>query len=254
MKDDFKLFIPFDITKSTEIESDGEEMRIAGYASTDAMDREGDEILQRGLDISNFVNYGWFNFDHDNSKIVGYPDKSKCRVTNKGFYVEGVLIKGVKLAEDIWNTVKALRKSNAPRKFGFSIEGKVQKRDEVGKILKAKVYNVAVTANPVNTTCTFDALCKSFSDKVDNNIDINTMKALEAGYTNALIPEELDSALKVIVKALEGDNSNLVSEKLRDILKIKKSLSNDEQMIYLQLCKGLSKQDAKAILDNTKGD
>ena len=174
--DNVKFSVDLDILKSEQGESDGE-WRIGGYASTSDQDRQGDEIVQKGIDYSDFVNYGYFNFDHDNSKILGYPDKEKCRIDNKGFYVEGVLLKGVDLAKAVWETAVALKKSGAPRKAGFSVEGKVLKRNELGKIIKAKIYNVAITFNPVNTQCSWEALCKSFTDNPEE-ID----KGMEAGY------------------------------------------------------------------------
>ena len=56
-------------------------MRIQGLASTPDLDRDNEEIVQEGLDISDFVNHGFFNLDHDNSIILGYPDKEKTHIT-----------------------------------------------------------------------------------------------------------------------------------------------------------------------------
>src|SRR6185312_16676912 len=156
---DFRFFLEADLAKS----SDTEDRRIIrGYASTESEDRQGESLVQKGLDISDFVNHGYFNYDHDNSIIMGYPFASKCRVDDKGLWVEGELLKGIPEADRMWDLAIALKKSNAPRKVGFSIEGKVINR-EGNKILKAKIYNVAVTANPVNTTCSWDAVVKSFN-------------------------------------------------------------------------------------------
>lgn len=181
----FNIPVEVDLVKS---DSGQDEMRIGGYASTPDEDRQGDEILQKGLDIQDFVNFGYFNYDHDNSKILGYPDKEKCRVDGTGFYVEGLLLPGVELAKSLWETAIALKKSGAPRHLGFSVEGKILKRNALGKIIKAKVYNVAITANPVNPKATWDALVKSFTT---DNEDIE--KSLEAGYGDSngspLIPE-----------------------------------------------------------------
>ena len=66
--DDFSFKIPIDLVKS---DGNSDEMRIGGYASTPDEDRQGDEIIQKGLDIQDFVNYGYFNYDHDNEKILG---------------------------------------------------------------------------------------------------------------------------------------------------------------------------------------
>ena len=90
MNDIFNFSVPMDIVKSDN--PDTAEWRIGGYASTSDEDRQGDEIIQRGLDISDFVNYGYFNLDHKNDVIVGYPDKEKCRIDSKGFYCHGTLM------------------------------------------------------------------------------------------------------------------------------------------------------------------
>lgn len=244
----FIFAVPLDIIKSESPDSD--EMRIGGYASTPDEDRQGDEIIQRGLDITQFVEHGWFNHDHDNKLILGYPDKKKCKVSSKGFYVEGVLLKGVPLAEQVYQTALALQKSNAPRKMGFSIEGKVQKRDEkTGKIVKATVYNVAITANPVNVNCTWEVLAKSFADSVALD------KALEAGHGDAngsmLIPESLESALKDLSYAVGDDREAKAHLKaLRKRLSERASgLSKSETILWLQISRGVSRKLAREIAD-----
>lgn len=244
--DNFSFNVPIDIVKSESPES--EEMRIGGYASTSNEDRQGDEIVQKGLDISDFVNFGYFNLDHDNSKILGYPDKGRCKVDHKGFYVEGTLLP-VPLAKSLWDTAIALRKSNAPRKLGFSVEGKVLQRNDLGKIVKAKVYNVALTANPVNTSCTWDALVKSFTDDYS---DIE--KSLEAGYGDAngsaLVPESLEHAFKTLSYII-GDDEEAKQHMaaLKKRLENKKDLSKSELTLYFQVTKGLSIADSAYLVN-----
>ena len=240
-QDNFGFFLPFDIVKSEDSRKEPE-MRIAGYASTNHPDRQGESILQKGLDISDFVNYGYFNWDHDNTKILGYPDKAKTGIDNLGFFVEGVLLQ-TPLAKSIWDTAVALKKSNAPRRLGFSVEGKTLQRDDNGKILKAKVYNVAITNNPVNVNATFDALCKSFSNEL---LD----KSMEAGYSTnvgdvnsgaCLKTEDLETAFRVLAKALGGnEDASSALSKVKEFLN--KSVSTDELVLYFQLSKGLSRQ------------
>lgn len=245
--DVFSFCLPFDVLKSTNAQSD--ECRIGGYASTSSEDRQGDEIVQKGLDYEDFVNYGWFNFDHDNTKILGYPDKAKCKIDSHGFYVEGTLLKGVPLAESIWETAIALQKSGTNRKFGFSVEGKILKRDSLGKIVKARVYNVAITPNPVNTTCTWDALVKSFTTDTEE-ID----KALEAGHGDAngspIVPESLESAFKTLSYAVgdDEDAKNHMS-KLRKKLLTKQDITKSEFILYLQLTKGLSYEASRELAE-----
>lgn len=247
MTDNFSFNLPIDIVKSENSNSD--EWRIGGYASTSTEDRQGDEIIQKGLDYSDFVNYGWFNYDHDNRVILGYPDKSKCKIDSKGFYVEGVLLKGVDLAKSLWETAVALKKTRAPRKLGFSVEGKVLKRNTLGQIIKAKIYNVAITANPVNPTATFEALCKSFTTD-ESEID----KALTAGYGDAsgssLTPESLESAFKTLSYAVGTDEDAkqhlaALKGKLKDLSEITKS----EMIFYFQLTKGLSFKDSESLVN-----
>lgn len=245
--DNFNFCLPIDIVKSENPDSD--EWRIGGYASTSSEDRQGDEIIQKGLDYSDFVNYGWFNFDHNNDKILGYPDKDKCRIDGKGFYVEGTLLKGIELAKNLWETAVALKKSGSTRKLGFSVEGKVLKRNELGKIVKAKIYNVAITANPVNPTCTFDALVKSFTP---NKSEIE--KALDAGHGDGsgsdLIPESLESAFKTLSYTIGDDEeSKKHMTALKQRLNKKTDINKSELTLYFQLTKGLSRADSASLVD-----
>ena len=104
---DLEFFVPaeIDLCKS----SSGEQIRrIRGYASNTHKDRQDESIIQKGLDISDFLNFGWFNYDHDNTKLLGYPDKEKTGIDANGFFVEGTLLKGVPLADHIWEVAVAL--------------------------------------------------------------------------------------------------------------------------------------------------
>ncbi len=248
MSSDFKFFLEADIAKSTDTE---EHRIIRGYASTAAQDRQGESLVQKGLDISDFVNHGYFNYDHDNSVILGYPIGEKCRIDDNGFWVEGELFKGVPEADRIWNLALAIKKSRAPRKVGFSVEGKVLQRDG-GRILKAKIYNVAITTNPVNTTCSWEAVVKSFNS--DNDEDILLGKSLEAGYETD--PLEMEGGAVFRKESLDKDLHNLSyvidNEENKKILKqklsTKKSLSTRELTAYLQLTKGWSRTECEDFI------
>ena len=236
--DTFSFNVPVEVGL---VKSDNgqDEMRIGGYASTPDEDRQGDEILQKGLDIQDFVDFGYFNYDHDNSKILGYT----------GFYVEGLLLPGVELAKSLWETAIALKKSGAPRHLGFSVEGKILKRNALGKIIKAKVYNVAITANPVNPKATWDALVKSFTT---DNEDIE--KSLEAGYGDSngspLIPESLDSAFKTLSYVIGDDTeARQHMENLKKRLSQRQDITKSELILYFQLTKGLSFDDSASLVN-----
>ncbi|MBU5669522.1 HK97 family phage prohead protease [Peptoniphilus sp. MSJ-1] len=225
-----KFTIPIDIKKS---QTSPKEMRICGLASTPDLDRENQSILQKGLDISEFVNHGFFNLDHDNSVILGYPDKAKTKITDRGLYVEGTLLDTPK-GKDIWDSAVALEKSGANRKLGFSVEGKILKKDNRGNILKAKIYNVAITPNPVNPKATWTALYKSMS------------KALNIDSGAPLMKESLENASKCIVKAINGDK-DLESILEKFINKLRHSQDKDDIELYLALTKGISGKSANII-------
>lgn len=217
-----KFFVPADFVKSDQ---QTPEMRIRGFASTPDADRDNETVLQEGLDITDFVEHGFFNLDHDNNIILGYPDKENTHITKDGLYVEGTLLDTPR-ARDIWESAVALQKSNAPRRLGFSIEGRVLSRDKQGQILKAKVTNVAITATPVNPNATWNAIIKSMSNC------ISTQTA------NALIPESLDG-IKTFTNKLESEDESAIQvlQGLQD--KLNKSSDVEDVKTYLMLFKGL---------------
>src|SRR5260221_14723608 len=129
--DFFEVFVPgvVEILEKAEGDSDPELRRIGGFCSTEDLDRQGEIVVQKGLDFDEFVKFGYFNDNHkqDISAVLGYPDLAELR---KGrWWTEGKLITGYGPADRVWELAKALHKSKAPRKLGFSIEGKVLERD-----------------------------------------------------------------------------------------------------------------------------
>lgn len=251
MGDIFKFYVEadVDIVKS---ESSGGRRIIQGYASTPSVDRQGESLVQKGLDISDFVKHGWLNYDHDNTIILGYPTEN-TRIDERGLWVEGELFKGVPMADRIWELAVALKKSNAPRRLGFSVEGKILER-RGNQIIRAKIYNCALTPNPVNPEATWEAVVKSFRPDEDGNI----VKALEVGYPTspenqvnggAFAKEDLESNLKVLAENLENrDFWNRIKTHLANGGKV----TTNEMVVYLQLSKGLSRSQALDIINRFK--
>lgn len=176
MKDnDFKLNIG-EISFFEKAESPPEKKRrIGGIASIETKDRQKELLLQRGLDFTEFVNYGWFNDNHsrNTSDILGYPEDAQffnkgetlpngTTAKAPGHWVEGYLLNTEK-ANQIWDLAKNLQ--GTPRRLGFSVEGKIQKRDALDKsvVAKAIVREVAITKSPVNTDAQMDILAKSLT-------------------------------------------------------------------------------------------
>lgn len=169
---DFRLHVAID---GFEKAGDKHPMRIGGIITTDGLDQQGEQILQDGLDFSYFLRRGWLNDNHaqDTAGVIGYPVAVKRvrkgeRLPNgkvapaNGHYMEGYLLP-TERGRQIWEIARALTKSPAGRRLGFSIEGKIEARDPKRPhvIARAKVRNVAVTHCPVNTDTEMEALAKS---------------------------------------------------------------------------------------------
>lgn len=165
--DDFCVWTPVDTTlieKATKAGVDVESTRpIGGWCSTENIDRQDEVVVAKGLDFSEFVQFGYFNDNHrqDTASVLGYP--RLARLEKSGWWTEGNLLVGYPPADRVWELAKALAKSRAPRNLGFSIEGKVLERDGGSRIVRAKVRNVAITNAPVNTDCTWAILSKAFA-------------------------------------------------------------------------------------------
>ncbi len=163
-EDTFEVFLPGVADILEKAGEDVEETRpIGGFCSTEHLDRQDEVVVAKGLDFDDFINFGYFNDNHkqDTSAVLGYP--RLVRLVDGRWWTEGNLLKGYPPADKVWDLAKSLKKSKAPRRLGFSIEGKVMLRDESSKrILKAKVRNVAITNCPVNTFCTWNILAKAF--------------------------------------------------------------------------------------------
>jgi len=167
---DFQIPVTFFEKASAEA---GKQRRIGGVITTESPDRQGEVILQRGLDFGDFLTYGWYNDNHDKSAegILGYPEQVQFFqkgtilpngevMGTDGHWAEGYLLE-TKKADRIWELGKALQKTN--RRLGFSVEGSIQKRlGPLRKtIAKARVKNVAITHVPVNGDTKLEMLAKS---------------------------------------------------------------------------------------------
>lgn len=188
---------------------------IGGYASTETLDRQNEQIIAKGLDFSECVDFGWYNDNHiqDTSAIIGVPTQMELhRHPEFGFrwFSKGLILKGYPLADRIWDLAESLKPVG--RKLGFSVEGKVVERSGP-RILKALIRNIAITGNPVNTECTWDILVKAMSGADD------FYKALSAGATTSpvgggsvLIPESLDGKAKTEVFECPDDGKKFTDK------------------------------------------
>lgn len=188
--------------------------RIGGIATIETQDRQKETLIQKGLDFSEFINHGWFNDNHSRATkdVLGYPTgaqyfKKGSILPNgniakaNGHWVEGYLL-NTKSADEIWNLATSLQKT--PRRLGFSVEGKIQKRDSLDKsiVAKAIVREVAITKSPVNTDAQMDILAKSLSvGTATPGQAIEGAKTGE-GAAQVLGEEDLEKKKKKVNKAL----------------------------------------------------
>lgn len=172
MSRDFQFNVP-DVRL---FKGDDGQMRIAGVVSTDAVDQQGDRVLQDGLDFNYFLKRGWYNDNHSSktSDILGYPERVQffqkgdtlpdgSRAPSNCHWSEGYLLPDYEPAKRIWELGRSLSKAKGGRALGFSVEGKIKKRAGPGRkiIAKAEVRNVAITNCPVNTDTKLITLAKS---------------------------------------------------------------------------------------------
>lgn len=148
----------------------GKERRIGGFVSTDDLDKQGEVLIQEGLDFNPFLKSGWFNDNHASAtgKAVGYPEVAELRHLpdgRKAWYVEGYLLKGHPPADEIWSMATALERSGAPRRLGYSVEGSIVERDpsDPSTVRRAIVREVAITRCPVNDKTALTVLAKSLA-------------------------------------------------------------------------------------------
>jgi len=159
----FRIDIPIEVWHKAG--EPGKERRIGGVISTEHEDKQGEIVVQRGLDFGDFLKNGWLNDNHsrDTAGVVGYPLRVE-RTTVDGkpaTRMEGYLLEGTKQADKIWELAQALQTTD--RRLGWSIEGKVLRRSgpDGKQIAGARVTNVAITNCPVNTKTGLDVLAKS---------------------------------------------------------------------------------------------
>lgn len=217
-EDIFKCWVPATVVKGQG--KDAGRRWLQGIASTSATDLQGESVSQLGIDTDYFMRFGYFNDDHKqgNEYRVGQP--TDCKVTKDGLWVKGFLFDKNEKADGIWKLMESLEASKSDRKMGFSIEGKVRKRNG-SKIEKCWIQNVAITAQPVNTH-TWAEIVKSLTSSIKED-DQN--KALATGGDNPLVPESLETK--------EKDQMG-------------KSLTLEQTVEYLQVEKGLSKDNAES--------
>lgn len=188
--------------------------RIKGLCSSENRDRQEETILQKGLDFNEFLQYGFFNDNHNQATaaVLGVPE-SVTYVPLKGWMTEGDLYDTAR-AHEIVELSKAMGRSKRKRRLGFSIEGKATLRDKKNKIvMKAVVRNVAITQCPVNPECTWELVAKALvfrgGDELRKALPDMFQKALSAGSGRGWEGDGNGAVLRP--ESFGGDEDDLVT-------------------------------------------
>ena len=230
-RDDFKFFVPVDITKSKD--GAGKEiMKIGGIASTKERDTDNEILDPNGFDLSYFLKSGFINWHHrakdDPSAIIGEPTSAK--ITTDGLYFEGILYPDSDLANKVYKLAKDMEKSGSGRKLGFSIEGKVVERDAIDErfVKKAKVTGIAVTPTPKNAGTWLNILKGEFSNDEDE-FDTTSSNLFNGGKVELIVdilkPDgervtvDKDFNIKIVAKGLDTTSgAPLVKEDVEKVV------------------------------------
>jgi len=252
--DDFRFVLPAELSKS----ADGE-WRVKGRASTESKDRQGEIILQKGVDLTPIdQKKGYFNFDHlpGVENLLGVID-SYQKIPGDGIYVEGRLFKNHTKAKSVYEIMSSMNKADMSR-IGLSVEGKVLERDPKNPkiIRKCQIRNVAITLNPVNTD-TYADLIKSMSSsdiqfeatEENSNSTPATVENNEPTFTASQVLQLLQKAMGMSAAPADmtptqktgGDALAPEScvEEPTDVLKKKKSLKKMCKSEYMSNLSGI---------------
>ena len=164
----FEMPVEFDLAKS----EDSGKRCVKGYASTEDLDKDKEQVLKSGMDYQPLKEDGFINYDHQRRMIggvkvpliIGYP--TNVEMKERGLWCEGELLKGdamaseqIRLSNEMWELGCALQKSGS-RRLAYSMEGAVLER-RGKKIVKSVARHVALTHKPVNSACTVEVFAKS---------------------------------------------------------------------------------------------
>lgn len=249
--DEFRFFMPVTaVSKAVGDKKDGQRT-VQGVASTPDKDLQGEVVLQNGIDYGYFLKHGYINDDHKSGPEHKVGEPVACRMTPGGLWVKGFLYEGKQRSDYWWEHLNALEQSNSKRKVGFSIQGKIVRRN--GKTIeKCWLQDVAITASPVNTS-TWAEIVKSLSAEkwcIHPWKPVSKACSTCKGCSKSCGEESEEKALTAA-----GQGATLIPESLEGSAKVQTYKSIDrisfsEAINLLQKEKGYSQITAKAIADS----
>lgn len=254
--DSFSFFVPVEVIEKSTTSKDKKRW-IQGIASTEGLDLQGERVHQSGIDLSYFLAHGYINDDHKPGPENKVGEPVEARATKAGLWIKAFLYKGHERADHWWSFINALEQSDANRKVGFSIQGKVLRR-EGNRIMKCWLQDVAITASPVNTNTWAEiakALCaeqwckhpwKSLEKACAGCPGRKNCKPDLGPPGELLLKEDEEKALSA-----GGMGRVLTPESLEGGVKVQtyKSISRDEAVEYLHVVKGYHQHTAEIVAD-----
>lgn len=201
-------------------------VRFGGLFSVEGDDRQGEDLVQDGMDWSYFGKHGWFNYEHRQNMedIVGVPIDGTIRpcTDDRGkpaTYGEGWLLLGTKYGPDVYALAKNLELTrragvDTGRQVGFSIEGKALERDKENpkKVLKSRVYKVSFVTHAIQTSSRLQLIKGEGAEGLGYQTPASTSGA---GNLSALYPQSLDG---VVHGALHGKQKPVSKIGMRRIM------------------------------------
>jgi len=183
----FKIWMPCELTKAGD--GKDEKWGFKGIASTTKRDTDGETLMPSGFDLSYFNESGLVNWNHlskeNPAAIIGEPTMAK--IVPEGLYVETELYK-TPTAKGVWELAKAMsKKKNSTKKLGFSIEGKVKRRNGT-TIDECWIQDIAITPAPINTA-TWAEIAKSLSASSWTDSSVPPKEETKKSLT---LPEAID--------------------------------------------------------------
>jgi hypothetical protein len=165
--DGFSFYMPF---AKSMVSAGGSSRILEGIASTEGLDQQGERLLQKGIDMAPFLDNGYIDWDHGQKQgpafIIGKPLEARIETYQGGpaLFMKGMLWEGHRGADDAWDLINAIEKSNAvgpQRRLGWSVFGAILAKD--GEYLtKSVLTHMALTHQPVNVE-SFASIAKSLA-------------------------------------------------------------------------------------------
>lgn len=200
--------VPFriDTFKSLATEKETKEgvinYQIGGCISTEQLDKQGEEIIQKGIDFATYAPYRRLKWEHDNSPKanIGFAEKIELRKGGVTYMNARIFAQPgtpqYKVAQEAVGDIQNILAYNSmypknKKDLGFSVEGgKLAKSGT--KVTKSIVTNVVLTTCPINTGAVVDFF-KSFIAGTESN-------PLTMTGSGALRTEHLDGNLSTNIK------------------------------------------------------